>query len=73
MSTLFITGPDIFSNLSQIFLIGGCIVSVIGATNIYFKWNAAHADDLEKEITIWVGGIVFLISISVCVKLLFEM
>lgn len=72
MPTLYITGPDIFSHLSQIFLIGGCIVAVIGATRIYFKWNAAHADNLESEITIWVGGIVFLIGISVCVRLLFE-
>ena len=71
MTMLFVTGPDIFSHLSQIFLIGGCIVAVIGATKIYFKWNAAHADDLEKEIAIWVGGIVFLIGISVCVRLLF--
>lgn len=72
MPILYITGPDIFSHLSQIFLIGGCIVAVIGATRIYFKWNAAHANNLESEITIWVGGIVFLIGISVCVRLLFE-
>ena len=73
MNKLLVTGPDIFSHLSQIFMIGGCIVAVIGATRIYFKWNAAHSDDLEREIVIWIGGIVFLIGISVCVKILFEM
>jgi hypothetical protein len=57
---LQITDQNVFDNVSSILLTGGSIVGVIGAARIYYKWTNGQGN-IENEIMVWVGGILFLI------------
>jgi hypothetical protein len=67
---LQITGQSVFENVSSILLTGGSIVGVIGAARIYYKWTNGQGN-IENEIMVWVGGILFLIMSGLAVKILF--
>jgi hypothetical protein len=56
-------------SLSQLLMTIGAILSVIGATRIYYLWSNGKPD-IDREIILWVGGILFLLLIPVTVKLM---
>ncbi len=56
-------------SLSQLLMTIGAILSVIGATRIYYLWSNGKPD-IDREIIMWVGGILFLLLIPVTVKLM---
>jgi hypothetical protein len=56
-------------SLSQLLMTIGAILSVIGATRIYYLWSNGKSD-IDREIILWVGGILFLLLIPVTVKLM---
>ena len=67
---LQVTGTGIFDNVSSILLTGGSIVGVIGAARIYYKWTNGQGN-IENEIMIWAGGILFLIMSGLAIRLIF--
>jgi hypothetical protein len=56
-------------SLSQLLLTIGAILSIIGAARIYYLWSNGK-QDIDREIILWVGGILFLMLIPVTVKLM---
>ncbi|MGE9310874.1 DUF4134 family protein [Niabella sp. CJ426] len=58
------------SEISNILLAGGAILAVIGALRIYYKWSHG-ADNIEREIMVWAGGILFLVLIQFFIKAVF--
>jgi hypothetical protein len=58
------------SELSSVLLVIGACLAIIGACRIYYKWSNGHAD-IDREVMVWVGGIVFLILVQVLVKVAF--
>ncbi len=56
-------------SLSQLLLTIGAILSIIGAARIYYLWSNGRTD-IDREIVMWVGGILFLLLIPVTVKLM---
>jgi uncharacterized protein DUF4134 len=67
---LQITGESVFDNVSSILMTGGSIVGIIGAARIYYKWTNGQGN-IENEIMIWGGGILFLIISGLVVRLIF--
>jgi hypothetical protein len=56
-------------SLSQLLMTIGAILSVIGAARIYYLFSNGKPD-IDREIIMWVGGILFLLLIPVTVKLM---
>jgi hypothetical protein len=47
----------------------GAVMAILGATRIYYLWSHGKPD-IERELTLWVGGIFFLLLIPVTLRLL---
>ena len=58
------------SELSSVLLAIGACLGIIGACRIYYKWSNGQAD-IDREVMVWIGGIVFLILVQVLVKVAF--
>jgi hypothetical protein len=58
------------SEISNVLLVGGAIVAIIGALRIYYKWSNG-ADYVEKDVMLWTGGLLLLILIQIFVKAVF--
>jgi hypothetical protein len=56
--------------LSSVLLVIGACLAIIGACRIYYKWSNGVAD-IDREVMVWVGGIVFLVLVQVLVKVVF--
>jgi hypothetical protein len=51
-------------------VIGG-ILAIIGATVIYRKWSSGK-HDIEQDVMIWGGGILFLIIVQAFISVMFN-
>ena len=55
---------------SNIALVIGGIIGIVGAIRVYSKWNAGD-QDINKEIMGWGGSCVFLVVSSLVIKAFF--
>ena len=63
---------NVFDNLSALLYIGAAIVTIIGLARLYYLWNTDRNHDIDKEIYLWVGGIIlFLVSATVAKALFY--
>ena len=58
------------SEVSSVLLVIGACLAIIGACRIYYKWSNGQAD-IDREVMVWIGGIVFLVLVQVLVKVAF--
>lgn len=60
-----------FDLISQLMLIIGGIIGVVGAIRIYIKWNNGD-QDVTKSIIAWAGAALFLVISSVVLRAIFN-
>lgn len=58
--------------VTNIALVIGGIVGLIGAVRVYSKWNAGD-NDINKELMGWGGSCVFLVVSSLVIKAFFSL
>jgi hypothetical protein len=58
------------TGLPSLLLTIGAITGIIGACRIYYLWSNGK-QDIEREVILWVGGILFLTLIIAFHTLLF--
>ena len=56
-------------SLIPLMLTIGAVMAILGATRIYYLWSHGKPD-IDREIIMWVGGILFLLLIPVTIKLM---
>lgn len=57
--------------VSNLILIIGAIVGLIGGVRVFIKWNSGD-QDINKEIMSWGGSCLFLVLVGVTVKAFFN-
>lgn len=60
----------IFQSLSDIILVIGAIVGLVGGIQVFVKWNRGERD-INKEIAAWGGSCVFLLIMGTILKTAF--
>lgn len=60
----------IFQSLSDVILIIGAIVGLVGGIQVFVKWNRGERD-INKEIVAWGGSCVFLLIMGTILKTAF--
>ena len=60
----------IFQSLSDVILIIGAIVGLVGGIQVFVKWNRGERD-INKEIAAWGGSCVFLLIMGTILKTAF--
>lgn len=58
------------NEISLVLLVGGAIVGILGALRIYYKWSNGDSN-IEKDVMLWAGGILFLVLIQFFIKSVF--
>jgi hypothetical protein len=58
------------SEVSSVLLVMGACLAIIGACRIYYKWSNGQPD-IDREVIVWIGGIIFLVLVQVLVKVTF--
>jgi len=58
-----------FDSLVPLMLTLGAVMAIIGATRIYYLWSHGKPD-IEREVVMWVGGILFLVLIPITLRLI---
>jgi hypothetical protein len=56
--------------VSSVIIVMGACLAIIGACRIYYKWSNGQPD-IDKDVMVWVGGIIFLVLVQVLVKVAF--
>ena len=56
--------------VSNLILVIGDVVGLVGGVRVYIKWNAGDPD-VNKEIMGWMGSCVFLVVVSIVIKAFF--
>jgi len=56
-------------SLIPLILTLGAVMAILGATRIYYLWSHGKPD-IDREVVMWVGGILFLVLIPVTVRLM---
>lgn len=59
-----------FDDVSNLILIIGAIVGLIGGVRVYVKWNNGDPD-VNKAIMSWFGACIFLVLVAVVIKAFF--
>lgn len=57
----------IFSNVSNLILMIGGVVGLVGGIRVYQKWNGGERD-IQKEIVGWAGSCIFLLLVGTALK-----
>ena len=60
----------IFQSLSDVILVIGAIVGLVGGIQVFVKWNRGERD-INKEIAAWGGSCVFLLIMGTILKTAF--
>jgi hypothetical protein len=58
-----------FDSLVPLMLTLGAVMAILGATRIYYLWSHGKPD-IEREVVMWVGGILFLVLIPITLRLI---
>ena len=61
---------SIFQSLSDVILVIGAIVGLVGGIQVFVKWNRGERD-INKEIAAWGGSCVFLLIMGTILKTAF--
>jgi hypothetical protein len=60
----------IFSNVSNLILMIGGVVGLVGGIRVYQKWNGGERD-IQKEIVGWAGSCIFLLLVGTALKTIY--
>jgi hypothetical protein len=61
---------SVFGNVSNLILIIGAVVGLVGGIRVYIKWNNGD-NDVNKSLVGWIGSCVFLVLVAVILKAFF--
>lgn len=62
----------IFANVSNLVIMIGGVVGLVGGIRVYTKWQAGD-NDLQKSVVGWIGACVFLLLTGTVLKTMFGM
>lgn len=62
----------IFTNVSNLILMIGGVVGLVGGIRVYTKWQAGD-NDVQKSLVGWIGACVFLLLTGTILKTMFGM
>jgi hypothetical protein len=62
----------IFTNVSNLILMIGGVVGLVGGIRVYTKWQAGD-NDVQKSLVGWIGACVFLLLSGTVLKTMFGM
>ncbi len=62
----------VFSNVSNLVLMIGGVVGLVGGIRVYVRWQSGERD-IQKEIVGWMGACVFLLLTGAALKTMFGM
>lgn len=63
---------DVFANVSNLVLMIGGVVGLVGGIRVFVKWQNGD-NDIQKQIVGWMGACVFLLLTGTALKTMFGM
>ena len=63
---------NVFEGISKILLVCGAILGIIGAGAIFYNWSHGKRD-IERDITLWVGGLLLLMMAQAFFRTMFSL